>query len=721
MEIVPYKSFRDLWVFREIASGGMSVVYLALDPRQARFIALKTLLQELWEDPEHRARFQREVTVQESLNHPHIVRYYDGASAEDGCFLATEYLRGESLDQVLRRHPKGMPVSEVIRLLEGLTAALFHAHSKQIVHRDIQPRNIILEDSGGVKLFDFGIALTPDKLISTKTGTIMGTFAYSSPEQNQGREVDDRSDLYSLGLVMHELLTGQRAIQGSTLLQITEFQLRRQLPPPGIFRHDIPEGLSRLVHQMVQRWPEERPKSARHVLDALIQLKVTASEEERRLLEPDEVQVQLDLARRVLHGGRLRQALERARKAEAMRPGDGPANVLQGRIHALLGEAEAAEACFEKAWHATPDDPGVAVDQALALLRLGRPERVLELSETSREHFGPDPLLQCLSAYVQAEDGLGIPGPVPTPPRPAATESMDFSLDDFELDWEDMGMPAPTPPPPPIPESSGPAPLSVPVQLPSPSEPETTPSMPAPRFLAGGDPVGPAPRQAAPPQVPLTSGGEAAPTMVAGPALVRKVRDWQKTFRSRSPALISLAGLLFPGVGPLYLGHWGQGGRRLLVGLALVGALVPLATHPTVTMGRPELLLRADPHLLAGWILGLAGLTGALGWFWLESSRCTHHLLQEALAPPIVEAVFHRDGHTFLVSHGGACLVHHEYMLLSGGPDPARSGRWLGDACCVEGGQFRAVHRFVSPTGDEEDLLGAALLPRTALGASDLL
>jgi tetratricopeptide (TPR) repeat protein len=732
MEIVPYKPFRDLWVFREVASGGMSVVYLALAPQKGRFVALKTLLQELWEDPEHRARFQREVSVQRSLQHPHIVRFLDGEVTPEGCFLGTEFLRGDSLDVVMKRHPHGLPVAKVVRVMEGLTAALFHAHSKEIVHRDIQPRNIILEHTGSVKLFDFGISLTPDHLLETKTGTVMGTFAYSSPEQNQGREVDDRSDIYSLGLVMHELLTGQRAIQGSTLLQITEFQLRRQVPPPGIFRHDIPEGLSSLIHQLVQRWPEDRPRSARHVLDALIQLKVTASEEERRQLEVDGVEVQLDLARRVLHGGRPAQALDRAQKAERLQPGHGAANVLQGRIHAQLGDAEATRECFQKAWEATPDDPEVAIDQALSFLHLGQEEEVLNICELATERFGPNTFIHCLTAYLQARGMQGMSPFLPPANPPEVPEvGLEIDLSDFELDWEEMGMSPPTPPPEAIPQLDPdllaptfpvfPPPSS---QLPRGSVPPA-PTDPSASVAAISETVGPGRRERAegtpPRSTPLSVGAETAPTQAAAPVLVRRIRDWQKSYRLRSPAMISLLGLLFPGLGPLYLGRWKQGTRRLLWGGLLAVGWLALLAHPDVLAGRLERMFSRDAHLMAGWTLALLGLSYAFFDCWQESQRYTAVLLQQALAPPLVEAMYQRDGHVFLVSHGGGCEQGQEYLLLSGGSDPFRSGRWLGDASCVQGGDFRAVHRFVSPTGDLDDVLGGLLLPRAVLGPSEVL
>ena len=753
MQLVPYQPFRDLWVYREIASGGMSVVYLAVDPTRALFVALKTLLEELWEDADHRARFEREVAVQRSLHHPHIVRFLSAEASPEGCFLATEYLQGRSLDQVLAGAPGGLPVPEVVRILEGLTAALFHAHSKEVVHRDIQPRNVIVEDTGGVKLFDFGIALASDDLVQTKTGTVMGTFAYSSPEQNQGRKVDERSDLYSLGLVVHELLTGQRAIQGATLLEITEFQLRREIPPPGVFRLDIPDGLSQLIHRLTQRWPEDRPRSARHVLDELIQLKATATRDERAQLESDQVQAQLDVARRVLHGGRPEQALARAQRAEALRPGDGPANLLLGRIHTRLGDLEAAEAAYGLAREDMPDQPDVVVDQALSMFALRRPERSRRLCEGVLDRFPRSHTASCLLAYLNHREGL--PLPPPPPPEPVTVVELP------ELSLPVRGGPAPPPPPPePIlapsltgadyldasspglvdPSVSGahlelrdfqhlPPPVSAPPPRPAPA-PSGGSVVPGSRHAAGAG----EPRAAGTP--PSTAGAPApATTAPRADETVARVRAWQKRMRQRSELLVALAAGLFPGLGLLWLGRGGRGLARLLEGLALTALFVALVSHPALRGLHPSVLVPAglqqlspglprgdaDPRLVVGWLLALAVVGSRLLEIWGQSRAEALRLREAALSPPVVECAYGRGGFVFLVTHGLPDRPGEDYLVLSGGADPRALGRYLGDARCMEGGEARCIYRFAPALGDESDLAGAVLLPRYMLEPSRLL
>lgn len=775
MQIVPHRPFRDYWVHREIASGGMSVVYLAFDPAQARFVALKTLLEELWDEPDHRARFRREIRVQRQLNHPNIVRFLGGEASPDGCFLATEYLRGLSLDRVLRRSGRPLEVPEVVRLLEGLTAALFHSHSKQIIHRDIQPRNVILEDTGGVRLFDFGIALTPDDLIDTKTGVVMGTFAYSSPEQNQGRKVDERSDLYSLGLVIYELLTGTRAIQGTTLVEITEFQLRRTIPPPGVLRHGVPPALSDLVHRMVQRWIEDRPRSARHVLDELIQLKATASVQERELLSPDPVQALLDVARRVLHGGRPVQALERAQRALASSPDHGPSHMLLGKIYAELGDTGGMEEAFLAARAAEPDDPDAVLSQALGLYAHGHPERAHELAQYCLDRYGTNPLASCLLTFLEAGGpaGTGLPGPRPQPlARPPVLAPVDSPPEIPAASPAPAPAPAPEAPRPPasIGQVSGvpPGPATPPAIASVVSPPREPAHAPLPSPQAALETSGihlidpsissaeldlqafrdqaapPRPRPPSPDDTAIRGPDDKAspgsrhgpPTTAAGSmGPVEAVRSWQKRMRRRSPMLVAIAALLFPGLGPVLLGRWREGFSLLIRGAALLVSLVALAAHPALRRRSPGELLPAgieqlapslgvgvaDPYLFLGWLVGVITLLYLFYETWEYSRRETARLHAAALSPARVECAYIRDGHVVLVTQGYPGRLEEEYVVLSAGEDPRKAGRYMGDARCTEAGAARSIHRFVFAFEDDEALAGAVLLPRDALGPSRLL
>jgi hypothetical protein len=253
-------------------SGGMGFVYRARDRATGELVALKMLRGERATDAD---RFAREALLLSGLRHPGIVRYLDHGTTDSGAqFLAMEWLVGENLADRLARGP--VSIHDSIVLLERTAEALGFAHQRGIVHRDLKPSNIFLCDGviDRVKLLDFGIARRPhEEQLLTRTGAMLGTPGYMSPEQARGsREVDARSDVFSLGCVLFKCLTGRAPFEGQDALTVLVKVMLEEVPPVGMLREDVPEGLEVLLSQMLAKTPVGRPRDAAAVAEELRQL-----------------------------------------------------------------------------------------------------------------------------------------------------------------------------------------------------------------------------------------------------------------------------------------------------------------------------------------------------------------------------------------------------------------------------------------------------------------
>jgi len=253
-------------ILEKLGEGGMGVVYRAQDTRLERFVAIKFLPEMLASAPSARERFVREARAASALNHPNVAIVYDVGDDGQRSFIAMELVEGESLRQKLRAGP--LPADQVrvwgIQLAEGLMAA----HGKGIVHRDIKPENLLVTSSGTVKIMDFGIARVGNSEL-TETGSMLGTLSYMSPEQILGGQIDHRSDLWSLGVVMFEMLTGRLPFAQSHGAAVLYEILNRE--PVGIdtLRQDLPVLLVQLVARLLQKDPARRPEQATDVIAAL--------------------------------------------------------------------------------------------------------------------------------------------------------------------------------------------------------------------------------------------------------------------------------------------------------------------------------------------------------------------------------------------------------------------------------------------------------------------
>jgi eukaryotic-like serine/threonine-protein kinase len=245
---------------RKLGAGGMADVYLAEDQELGRRIAIKILNSRHGNDDQFIERFRREAKNAAALNHPNIVSIYDRGEAEDTYYIAMEYLDGRTLKELIVGRGAA-PINVAIEYARQILSALRFAHRHGIVHRDIKPHNVLVDGEGRVKVTDFGIARAGTSQM-TETGSIVGTAQYLSPEQARGGEVDPRSDLYSLGVVLYELLTGKTPFDGETPVEIAMKHLSNTPKPPSKLRPDVPPELDMVVMRALAKNPDDRYQSA---------------------------------------------------------------------------------------------------------------------------------------------------------------------------------------------------------------------------------------------------------------------------------------------------------------------------------------------------------------------------------------------------------------------------------------------------------------------------
>ena len=268
-----------------IGAGGMGEVYRATDTTLGRDVAIKMLPAAVAQDPERLARFEREARSLAALNHPNIVTIYAVEEAEGSRFLAMELVEGQSLDTVLE--PEGLPLARFFEIAVPFADALSAAHERGIVHRDLKPANVMVTREGRVKVLDFGLAKLEaaeanPNLSSTPTesrgdltseGQVFGTVAYMSPEQARGAKVDARSDVFSLGVVLYQMVTGERPFQGASAVEMMSAILRDTPPSVTDQRPDLPLHLARVLRRCLEKDPRERYQTSRDVYNELKELR----------------------------------------------------------------------------------------------------------------------------------------------------------------------------------------------------------------------------------------------------------------------------------------------------------------------------------------------------------------------------------------------------------------------------------------------------------------
>lgn len=256
-------------IVRPLGAGGMADVYLAHDDVLDRDVALKVMSGRYSEDDEFVERFRREAQSAAALAHPNIVSIYDRGESEDGTYyIAMEYLPGGTLkDRILKRGALAPNTAAAVAL--QISEALQVAHRNGVIHRDIKPHNILITESGDLKVTDFGIARAASSSTMTKTGSILGTAHYISPEQAMGEPVGPASDLYSLGIVLYEMLTGELPYDADTPIGIAMKHVNGHLRPPQAIKPSIPDGINAITVRLLAKDPMDRYASAAELIDDL--------------------------------------------------------------------------------------------------------------------------------------------------------------------------------------------------------------------------------------------------------------------------------------------------------------------------------------------------------------------------------------------------------------------------------------------------------------------
>src|ERR1700710_495005 len=241
----------------KVGAGGMSSVYRAFDPTLERWVAIKMMHRDITSDPDQLERFRREARAVAQLNHPHVVTVIDAGEDDGTPYIVLEYVEGETLKDRIRRMGR-LPVAEAVAYAIEIARALGAAHARHIVHRDVKPQNVLIDEEGSAKVTDFGIARTLDEEGLTDDGRVLGTTDYVSPEQALGQPVTGQSDLYSLGVVLYEMLTGEVPFKGENQVAVAMKHVREEIPDVQIKRPEVSAALASVLDTATAKRQEDR-------------------------------------------------------------------------------------------------------------------------------------------------------------------------------------------------------------------------------------------------------------------------------------------------------------------------------------------------------------------------------------------------------------------------------------------------------------------------------
>ena len=256
-------------IIRSIGEGGMANVYLAYDTILDRNVAIKVLRGDLANDEKFVRRFQREALSASSLSHPNIVAMYDVGEDNGLYYIVMEYVEGKTLKQLLKKRGN-LTLSEAIDIMLQLTDGMAHAHDSYIVHRDLKPQNIMIQDDGQIKITDFGIAMALNSTQLTQTNSVMGSVHYLPPEQAAGKGTTIKSDIYSMGIIFYELLTGELPFKGDSAVEIALKQMKEPLPDVHKLNPDIPQSIENIILRSTAKNPKNRYNDAKSMHDDLL-------------------------------------------------------------------------------------------------------------------------------------------------------------------------------------------------------------------------------------------------------------------------------------------------------------------------------------------------------------------------------------------------------------------------------------------------------------------
>ena len=256
-------------IIKSIGEGGMANVYLANDKILDRKVAVKVLRGDLSSDEKFIRRFQREALSVSNLSHPNIVEVYDVGEEDGEYYIVMEYIDGKTLKQLLKKR-EYLTLTEVIDIMTQLTDGIAHAHESYIIHRDIKPQNIMIEDDGRIKITDFGIAMALNATQLTQTNSVMGSVHYLPPEQASGKGATVKSDIYSMGILMYELLTGTVPFKGDNAVEIALKHMKDNLPSLREFNPSIPQSVENILLKATAKNPRNRYDSAKEMHEDLL-------------------------------------------------------------------------------------------------------------------------------------------------------------------------------------------------------------------------------------------------------------------------------------------------------------------------------------------------------------------------------------------------------------------------------------------------------------------
>ena len=262
-------------IIKSIGEGGMANVYLAKDIILDRNVAIKVLRGDLAGDEKFVRRFQREALSASSLSHPNIVEMYDVGEDNGTYYIVMEYVSGMTLKQLIKKKGK-LSLSEAIDIMLQITDGIKAAHDSYIIHRDLKPQNILIQDNGEIKITDFGIAMALNSTQLTQTNSVMGSVHYLPPEQASGKGATIKSDIYSMGILFYELLTGKLPFKGDNAVEIALKHMKNDIPSVREENPNIPQSVENIILKATAKNPKNRYDDARSMHEDLL----TALEED---------------------------------------------------------------------------------------------------------------------------------------------------------------------------------------------------------------------------------------------------------------------------------------------------------------------------------------------------------------------------------------------------------------------------------------------------------